>query len=88
MRASACASGLSGRCTAIWSPSKSALNARTDQRVELDGLAFDELRLERLDAEAVQGRCTVQQHGVLGDDLFEHVPDLRAVALDHPLGAT
>ncbi|CNH66416.1 Uncharacterised protein [Mycobacterium tuberculosis] len=27
MRASACASALSGRCTAIWSPSKSALNA-------------------------------------------------------------
>ena len=26
-RASACASALSGRCTAIWSPSKSALNA-------------------------------------------------------------
>ena len=26
-RASACASQLSGRCTAIWSPSKSALNA-------------------------------------------------------------
>ncbi len=27
MRASACASAESGRCTAIWSPSKSALNA-------------------------------------------------------------
>jgi len=27
MRASACASALSGRCTAIWSPSKSALKA-------------------------------------------------------------
>ncbi|CFE48552.1 Uncharacterised protein [Mycobacterium tuberculosis] len=27
MRASACASALKGRCTAIWSPSKSALNA-------------------------------------------------------------
>ena len=27
IRASACASALSGRCTAIWSPSKSALNA-------------------------------------------------------------
>ena len=27
MRASACASADSGRCTAIWSPSKSALNA-------------------------------------------------------------
>ena len=27
IRASACASAESGRCTAIWSPSKSALNA-------------------------------------------------------------
>ncbi len=27
IRASACASADSGRCTAIWSPSKSALNA-------------------------------------------------------------
>ena len=58
-----------------------------DQRVDLDGLALDQLRLERLDAQAVQGRCAVQQHRVLGDDLFEHVPDHRTLALDHPLGA-
>src|ERR671920_589062 len=58
----------------------------TNQRVKLDGLAFNKLRLERLDAEAVQGRCTVQQHGVFGDDLFEHVPDLRTVTLHHALG--
>ena len=57
-----------------------------DQRVQLDGLALHQLRLEGLDAEAVQGRCAVEQHRVLGDDLFEHVPHLRAAALDHPLG--
>jgi hypothetical protein len=45
-----------------------------DQRVDLDGLALDQLRLERLDAEAVQRRRTVEQHRVLGDDLLEHVP--------------
>ena len=58
----------------------------TNQRVKLDCLAFNKLRLERLDAETVQGRCTVQQHGVLGDDLFEDVPDLRTVTLHHALG--
>jgi hypothetical protein len=60
---------------------------RADQRVDLDGLALDQLRLEGLDAEAVQRRCAVQQHRVLGDDLLEHVPHDRAGALDHALGA-
>src|SRR5580765_1209251 len=59
---------------------------RADERVDLDGLALDELRLERLDAEAVQRGRTVQQHGVLGDDLFEDIPHDRALTLDHPLG--
>ena len=60
---------------------------RTDERVQLDGLTLDELRLERLDAQAVQGRCAVQQHGALADDLLEHVPDLRTRTLDHALCA-
>ncbi len=57
-----------------------------DQRVDLDGLAFDQLWLERLDTEAVQGRRTVEQHRVLGDDLFQHVPDHRTGSLHHPFG--
>ena len=57
----------------------------THQRVELNGLALDELRLECLDTQTVQRRCTVEQHGVLGDDLFEDVPHLDALALDHAL---
>ena len=61
---------------------------RADERVDLDRLALDEHRLERLDAETVQRWCTVQEHRVLLDDLFEHVPHLRARALDHALGAT
>ena len=60
---------------------------RADQRVDLDRLALDQLRLEGLDAEAVQRRRAVEQHRVLGDDLFEHVPHDRARALDHALGA-
>ena len=58
-----------------------------DERVNLDGLALDQLRLESLDAEAVQRGCAVQQHGMLGDDLFENVPHDRARTLDHALGA-
>src|SRR5690625_1039470 len=62
----------------------------TDERVQLDGLAFDQYRLERLDAEAVQRRGTVQQDDAVLDDLFEGVPDLVArvaVAFQHLAGA-
>ncbi len=54
--------------------------------MDLDGLALDELRLERLDAETVQRGCAVEQHRVLRDDLFEDVPHDRAGTLDHALG--
>jgi hypothetical protein len=64
VRASICASSDSGTCTAIWSPSKSALKA-AHQRVQLDGLAFDQDRLERLDAQTVQRGRTVQHDRVL-----------------------
>ncbi|MPM12273.1 hypothetical protein SDC9_58625 [bioreactor metagenome] len=62
------------------------VEGRADERVQLDRLALDQLRLERLDTEAVQGRCAVEQHRVFGDDLFEDVPHPRVLALDHPLG--
>ena len=58
-----------------------------DERVDADGLALDQDRLEGLDAEAVQGRCAVEHDRVLADDLFEHVPDHAAAAVDHALGA-
>ena len=53
-----------------------------DERVDLDRLALDEHRLERLDAEAVERRCAVQEHRVLGDDLLEDVPDLGRHRVD------
>ena len=59
---------------------------RTHERVDLDGLALDQLRLERLDAQTVQRRCAVEQHRVLADDLFQNVPHDRALTLDHALG--
>jgi hypothetical protein len=84
-RASSWASSDSGTCTAIWSPSKSALNA-AHQRVQLDGLALDQHRLERLNAEAVQRRRTVEHHRVLADHLIEDIPDFRLFFLDQLLG--
>ena len=59
---------------------------RADQRMQLDRLAFDQHRLERLDAQAVQRRRAVQQHGMLADDLLEDVPHFRPFFLDHALG--
>ena len=58
-----------------------------DERVNLDGLALNQLWLEGLDTQTVQGWCAVQQHRVLGDDLFEDIPHHRTLTLDHPLGA-
>ena len=56
------------------------------ERVQLDGLALDEHRLEGLDAQTVQRGGTVQQHRVLGDDLFQHVPHVAGAAVDGALG--
>ena len=57
-----------------------------DQRVDLDGLAFDEHGLKRLNAEAVQRGSAVEQDGVVLDDLFEDVPDDGLLQLHHLLG--
>ena len=63
------------------------VEGRADQRVDLDGAALDQDRLEGLDAQAVQRRRAVEQHRVVLDDLFEDVPDLGPHALDDALGA-
>ena len=63
------------------------VEGRADERVDLDGAAFDQDRLEGLDAQAVQRRRAVEQHRVVLDDLFEDVPDLGPHALDDALGA-
>ena len=56
------------------------------QRMKLDRFAFDQHRLERLDAEAMQGRGAVEQHRMLADHLFENVPNFRLFFLDQLLG--
>ena len=55
-------------------------------RVEADGLALHEHRLERLDGEAVERRGAVEEHGLVLDDLLEDVPHLVVVLLDHLAG--
>ena len=46
-----------------------------DERVNLNCLTFDEHGLKRLDAEAMERGCAVEQDGMILDDLFEDVPD-------------
>ena len=61
------------------------VEALADQRMELDGVALDEDRLEGLDAHAVQRRGPVEQHGVVADHLLEDVPHLGVLPLEHLL---
>ena len=58
-----------------------------DERMQLEGLAFDQLGLERLNAETVQRRSTVEHDRVFVDHLFEDVPDDRILVLNHLLGS-
>ena len=59
---------------------------RAGQRVQLEGLALDHLGLESLDAEAVQGRSTVEQHGVRLHHVLEDVPHDRFLGVHDFLG--
>ena len=52
----------------------------TYQRMQLDGAALDQHRLKGLDAQAVQGRRTVQKNRMVLDDNFQRIPHFRDVA--------
>ena len=58
-----------------------------DQRMKLDRLAFDQHRLERLNAETMQRRRAVQQHRMFADDLVEDIPDFGLFLFDQLLRA-
>ena len=58
---------------------------RADERMELNGLALDQHRLECLNAEAMQRRGAVEQHRVLADHLIEDIPNLGLLLLDELL---
>ena len=59
----------------------------TGERMELHGLALDEDRLERLNAQTVQRRRAVQQNRMLLDDALEDIPHAGFAAIHHALGA-
>src|SRR4051812_44868877 len=50
-----------------------------------DRLAFDQHRLERLDAETMQRRRAVEQHRMLANHFLEHVPHFGTLQFDHLL---
>ena len=62
------------------------VEGRTGQRVQLHGLALDQLGLEGLNTQTVQRRGAVHQHGVALDDVFEDAPDDGILAVDDLLG--
>ena len=59
----------------------------TSQRMQLDRLTFYEYRLECLDTQSVQGRCTVEHDRMFLDDAFEYIPYFRSDFFDHSLCA-
>ena len=61
------------------------IERRANQRMQLDRLAFDQHRLERLNAETVQRRRAVEQHRMLANDLVENIPNLGLFLLDELL---
>ena len=61
--------------------------SRADQRMDTNCLPFDQLWLESLDREAVQGRGTIQQNRVALGDLVKNVPHFRRLPFDQFLGA-
>src|SRR3546814_15870138 len=52
---------------------------RADERVELDRLALDQHRLERLAAETVERRRAVEHHGVRANDFIQDITDFLAL---------
>ena len=62
------------------------VESRTGERVELDGLSFNHPRLEGLDTESVEGRCTVEEHWMTLHHVLEYVPNYRILAVNDLLG--
>src|SRR4051812_45282233 len=57
------------------------------QRMKLNGVALHKDRLERLNSHAVERRRAIEEHGMIADHLFEDVPHLIILALEHFLRA-
>ena len=58
----------------------------TSQWMQANGLSFDHLWLEGLNAQSVQGRSSVEQHGMTLHDIFQNVPYHGIPLVDDLLG--
>ncbi|MNU68899.1 hypothetical protein D3C71_582750 [compost metagenome] len=65
---------------------KVGVECGADERVQLDGLAFNQDWLERLDTQTVQRRCAVQHDRMFTDHVFQDVPHDRLLNLDQLFG--
>ena len=63
-----------------------SVEALTNQRMQVNRVALHQGWLKCLNPHSVQGWCTIEQHGVIGDHLFENVPNLFVFSLQHLLG--
>ena len=65
---------------------KVGIEGRAHQGVQLNGFAFNQNGLKRLDAQTVQGGGAVEHHGMLFDHFLQNVPHHRRTTLDLFLG--
>ena len=59
------------------------VECRAYQRVQLQSTTLYQNRFERLNTQTVQGRSTVQQNGVVMNDIFQSVPYFRRSTVYH-----
>ena len=57
------------------------------QRMQHNGITFNEHRLKCLHTHSVKRRSAVKQDGMLMNDFLENVPNLLVTPFDHSLGA-
>ena len=62
---------------------KVGIKCRTCQGVQLDSLTFDHLRLESLNTQTVQCRCTVQQYRMSFHYMLQNIPDHRFLTVNN-----
>ncbi|MBA7666521.1 hypothetical protein ES703_74602 [subsurface metagenome] len=57
------------------------------QRMQHNGVTFDQYRLKGLNAHSMEGRRTVEQDRMLMNNFFEDIPDLFVTSFNHSLSA-
>ena len=62
------------------------VECRTDERVKLNCLSFDKLRLESLDTQSVKSGSTVKHNRVALENVLEDIPNNRVLAVNNFLG--